>query len=127
MTVMAMARRRLSRGAKADDDSVRPMSGRMQLLLQIICIGISITVLFPIVWIFSLALDPRNISRPGRLPRLVRFSLASAGGGGFTKMQMSARTADGVMTPKPVLPPEMPHGRKPPEENRARPQAARPN
>ena len=43
------------------------MTWRMQLLLQLICVGISITVLFPILWIFSLALDPRNISRPDSL------------------------------------------------------------
>jgi arabinogalactan oligomer/maltooligosaccharide transport system permease protein len=35
-----------------------------QLLLQAICLLIALTVLFPILWITSLALDPRNLSRP---------------------------------------------------------------
>ena len=35
-----------------------------QLLLQAICIGILITVLFPIMWVVSLSLDPLNRSRP---------------------------------------------------------------
>ena len=30
-------------------------------------LAITLTVLFPILWIFSLALDPRNISRPDSL------------------------------------------------------------
>jgi arabinogalactan oligomer / maltooligosaccharide transport system permease protein len=38
-----------------------------QLLLQVLCVLITITVLFPILWIFSLALDPRNLSRPDSL------------------------------------------------------------
>jgi len=43
------------------------LSGRQQLALQIICLLITATVLFPILWIFSLALDPRNLSRPDSL------------------------------------------------------------
>jgi arabinogalactan oligomer/maltooligosaccharide transport system permease protein len=35
-----------------------------QLLLQLICIGILITVLFPILWVVSLSLDPLSRSRP---------------------------------------------------------------
>ena len=35
-----------------------------QLLLQLICIGILFTVLFPILWVVSLSLDPLNRSRP---------------------------------------------------------------
>jgi arabinogalactan oligomer/maltooligosaccharide transport system permease protein len=35
-----------------------------QLLMQLICIGILFTVLFPILWVFSLSLDPLNRSRP---------------------------------------------------------------
>ncbi len=38
-----------------------------QIVLQIICLAITATVLFPILWIFSLALDPRNLSRPDSL------------------------------------------------------------
>jgi arabinogalactan oligomer/maltooligosaccharide transport system permease protein len=42
----------------------RPVPLRQQALLQALCLFIAATVLFPIVWIFSLALDPRNLSRP---------------------------------------------------------------
>jgi arabinogalactan oligomer/maltooligosaccharide transport system permease protein len=38
-----------------------------QLLLQAILLAIAFTVLFPLLWIVSLALDPRNISRPTSL------------------------------------------------------------
>ena len=38
-----------------------------QIILQLICLVITATVLFPILWIFSLALDPRNLSRPDSL------------------------------------------------------------
>lgn len=43
------------------------LSGRQQLLFQILCLLITATVLFPILWILALALDPRNISRPDGL------------------------------------------------------------
>ena len=67
MTVLAAVRRRLRRGAPSDAETVKPLKWRTQLLLQVICVFITITVLFPIAWIFSLALDPRNISRPDSL------------------------------------------------------------
>ncbi|HEY8437492.1 MAG TPA: ABC transporter permease subunit [Candidatus Limnocylindrales bacterium] len=35
-----------------------------QIIFQIVCILIAATVLFPIVWIVGMSLDPRNISRP---------------------------------------------------------------
>jgi arabinogalactan oligomer/maltooligosaccharide transport system permease protein len=38
-----------------------------QLLLQALCIAIAITVLFPLVYVFGVALDPRNIIRPDGL------------------------------------------------------------
>ncbi|GIV87611.1 MAG: ABC transporter permease [Chloroflexus sp.] len=38
-----------------------------QLILQAICLFIAATVLFPILWIVSMSLDPRNISRPTEL------------------------------------------------------------
>ena len=66
-TAFGAMRRGLRRGPKPEKESGRPLTWRMQLLLQIICVGITITVLFPILWIFSLALDPRNISRPDSL------------------------------------------------------------
>jgi arabinogalactan oligomer/maltooligosaccharide transport system permease protein len=35
-----------------------------QLFLQAICLLITFTVLFPVIWIVSMALDPRGLSRP---------------------------------------------------------------
>ncbi len=40
---------------------------RRQLILQLVCLFIALTVLFPILWIVSMAIDPRNISRPDGL------------------------------------------------------------
>lgn len=45
----------------------REISRRRQIILQIICLAIAATVLFPIVWIVAMSLDPRNISRPDSL------------------------------------------------------------
>src|SRR5512146_1002454 len=56
--VRARARRRSPRGG---------LSTRRQLALQVLCLLITFTVLFPILWIVSLALDPRNLSRPDSL------------------------------------------------------------
>ena len=38
-----------------------------QILLQILCIAITFTVLFPLLWVVSMSLDPRDISRPREL------------------------------------------------------------
>ena len=38
-----------------------------QLVLQAILLLITLTVLFPLIWIFSMALDPRNLARPDGL------------------------------------------------------------
>jgi len=35
-----------------------------QIIFQLACIAIAVTVLFPIVWIVGMSLDPRNIARP---------------------------------------------------------------
>jgi arabinogalactan oligomer/maltooligosaccharide transport system permease protein len=35
-----------------------------QILYQILCLLIGFTVIFPVLWIVSISLDPRNISRP---------------------------------------------------------------
>jgi arabinogalactan oligomer/maltooligosaccharide transport system permease protein len=40
------------------------MSLGRQLVFQLVCLFIAATVLFPIVWIVGMSLDPRNISRP---------------------------------------------------------------
>jgi arabinogalactan oligomer/maltooligosaccharide transport system permease protein len=43
------------------------MPGRRQIVLQIVCLLIAATVLFPIIWIVAMSLDPRDISRPDSL------------------------------------------------------------
>jgi arabinogalactan oligomer/maltooligosaccharide transport system permease protein len=45
----------------------RRLNPANQILLQLACIAIAATVLFPIVWIVGMSLDPRNISRPDSL------------------------------------------------------------
>jgi arabinogalactan oligomer/maltooligosaccharide transport system permease protein len=45
----------------------RELSLGKQLLYQAMLLGISFIVLFPILWVVSLSLDPRNISRPTEL------------------------------------------------------------
>lgn len=45
----------------------RPLRLRQQVLLQVACLAIAATVLFPIAWIVALAVDPRNLSRPTSL------------------------------------------------------------
>ena len=49
---------------KGTTEAGRPLKLRTQVILQLICLFITATVLFPIAWIFSLAIDPRNLSRP---------------------------------------------------------------
>ncbi len=45
----------------------RRLKTRNQIVLQLMCLAIGATVLFPIVWIVGMSLDPRNISRPDAL------------------------------------------------------------
>ena len=45
----------------------RPLPLGRQLILQGICIVIGFTVLFPVLWVLSLSLDPRGLSRPDGL------------------------------------------------------------
>jgi arabinogalactan oligomer/maltooligosaccharide transport system permease protein len=69
MTTIATSRRLLSRGARANSakQQERKLALRRQIILQVVCVLIAATVLFPIVWIISMALDPRNLSRPDGL------------------------------------------------------------
>jgi arabinogalactan oligomer/maltooligosaccharide transport system permease protein len=65
MTTVAVARPAPGQARVASARARGPrLRTRTQILLQLICIGISLTVLFPIFWIFSMALDPRNLPRP---------------------------------------------------------------
>ena len=43
------------------------MTFRRQAGLQLVCLAITATVLFPILWIVSMSVDPRNIARPDGL------------------------------------------------------------
>ena len=45
----------------------RKLPLRQQLVIQAILLLITLTVLFPLIWIFSMALDPRNLARPDGL------------------------------------------------------------
>lgn len=58
----------LRRPAAVASGSTEPsIPVRQQIVLQALLIFISITVLFPIVWILSMSVDPRNFSRPDAL------------------------------------------------------------
>ena len=57
----------LTRWTGGSTASGRKLSLGRQLLLQVFLLLIAFTVLFPILWIVSLSLDPRNISRPTEL------------------------------------------------------------
>jgi arabinogalactan oligomer/maltooligosaccharide transport system permease protein len=69
MTVMTTTRRLLGRGAtaKASGTEEKPLPFGRQLVIQLILLFITFTVLFPIIWIVSMSLDPRNLSRPDGL------------------------------------------------------------
>jgi arabinogalactan oligomer/maltooligosaccharide transport system permease protein len=62
---LGLLRRSRSKTAAGNDEPKMPL-GR-QILTQLLLIFISITVLFPLVWIVSMAIDPRNFSRPDAL------------------------------------------------------------
>src|SRR6187397_2974280 len=53
------------RGTKSTTEKRLPL--RRQLLLQGACLLIGFTVLFPVLWILSLSVDPRGLSRPDGL------------------------------------------------------------
>ena len=51
--------------ARTSDERKLPL--RKQILYQILCLLIAFTVIFPILWILSLSLDSRGLSRPDGL------------------------------------------------------------
>ena len=68
-TVPPATRVRRARAKGRTNEEGRPLRRRTQILLQVLCLFVAATVLFPIAWIFALALDPRNLSRPtGLIP-----------------------------------------------------------
>jgi arabinogalactan oligomer/maltooligosaccharide transport system permease protein len=61
----ARTRTLLNRGVKAAaGNEERRLSLGRQIVMQLILLLITFTVLFPIIWIVSMSLDPRNLSRP---------------------------------------------------------------
>ena len=54
--------RRKARRPVMEDEARLPL--RKQLVYQLLCLFIAFTVLFPIMWVVSLSLDPRDLSRP---------------------------------------------------------------
>src|SRR4051794_27193436 len=65
--VAAGKTRRRFFGRNPDAEAEKRLPLRTQIVLQAICIFISITVVFPVLYIFALAIDPRNLSRPDSL------------------------------------------------------------
>jgi arabinogalactan oligomer/maltooligosaccharide transport system permease protein len=53
--------------ARARTGRRRRLSPARQILFQLVCLAIASTVLFPILWIVGMSLDPRNIARPDSL------------------------------------------------------------
>ncbi|MEA2609627.1 MAG: arabinogalactan oligomer / maltooligosaccharide transport system permease protein [Chloroflexota bacterium] len=63
-TQSAVVPQPIVRPAAARKEGPRKLPLGRQLVLQLICLLIAATVLFPILWIVSMAVDPRNIARP---------------------------------------------------------------
>ena len=63
-TVTAAPPRGLVRPRRRTASQEKRLPIGRQLLLQLLCLFIALTVLFPILWIFSMSLDPRGLSRP---------------------------------------------------------------
>lgn len=65
-TVTATAARPRTRFRRRASSEKRLPIGR-QAVLQLICLFVALTVLFPLLWVVSLAVDPRGLSRPDGL------------------------------------------------------------
>jgi arabinogalactan oligomer / maltooligosaccharide transport system permease protein len=61
---LAPARRALPWSRTRTKDGNRPLKLRTQIGLQALCLFIAATVLFPLLWMLSLAIDPSNALRP---------------------------------------------------------------
>ena len=70
----ATTRRVLERGVRAPGSrsTERRLPLGRQILLQLLLVFVTFTVLFPLIWIVSMALDPRNLARPDGLQRIRR-------------------------------------------------------
>jgi arabinogalactan oligomer/maltooligosaccharide transport system permease protein len=63
-------RQLLARGAakpRTGEDSERRLPLGRQILTQVVLLLITFTVLFPLIWVVSMSLDPRNLARPDGL------------------------------------------------------------
>ncbi len=69
MTAIDTARARSLTKSSGKTGTIRRnrLSPLRQLGLQLLCLLIAFTVMFPILWVLSMSLDPRNISRPYEL------------------------------------------------------------
>jgi arabinogalactan oligomer/maltooligosaccharide transport system permease protein len=54
------------KGPKEVSEEERHLPLGKQLLLQLLCLFVAFTVMFPILWVVSLSLDPRDIARPDK-------------------------------------------------------------
>jgi hypothetical protein len=52
---------------RRNDEEEKRLPLRKQAVLQAVCVFIAFTVIFPIMWVVSLALDPRGLPRPDGL------------------------------------------------------------
>ncbi len=66
MSSPATTLNRRSRGT-GSTTAGRRLKWWQQLLAQLLCLFIAATVLFPILWIVSMSIDPRNLARPTEL------------------------------------------------------------
>ena len=58
---------RVGARARATGEAERPLPVGRQIALQLLLLFITATVLFPVVWIFSISIDPRGLFRPDGL------------------------------------------------------------
>ena len=69
MTTVTVARPVLieEKAVRAGTKGGRQIKLKTQILSQIFCIAVAATVLFPLLWVLSMSIDPRNIARPDGL------------------------------------------------------------
>jgi len=65
--VTAVAQPRAVPAQAAITHEHRKLPLRTQAGLQVFCIAVAATVIFPLLWVVSMSLDPRNIARPTEL------------------------------------------------------------
>ena len=55
------------KAVRAGTKGGRQITFKTQILSQIFCIAVASTVLFPLLWVVSMSIDPRNIAKPDGL------------------------------------------------------------